>query len=356
MLVGTRKGLFLVEQRRAGFRIEEPRFLGIPVVNAILDPRDGSVWACVGHGHWGPKLHASHDGMKTFVEKSCPKMPEGADLRTTRQPAGPASVKVLYTIAPAGPAGSYHVGTDPGALFTTKDGGESWALNEALWKRRAEDGWMEGGGGMMLHTIAVDPEKAAHFHVGISCGGIYETKDHGRTWAPRNKGVPADFLPDKNPVAGQDTHMFRRHPRNGDLLWQQNHCGNFRSTDGGKSWTDVTAGLPSRIGFGIALDESDEKVAWTVPMASDEKRVAPGGALVVCRTRDGGRTWEELRKGLPQRHCYDIVFRHALDALGGRVALGTTCGRLYVSADRGESFKVAAPCLPPVQSVSILPD
>lgn len=353
LLVGTRKGLFLLERRRAGWHIAAPQFLGVPVLNAIRDPRDGSVWACVGHGHWGPKLHASRDGPGRFEEKTCPAMPPGCDRRTSRMEGGPASVSALYTIVPGIEAGVYHVGTDPGALFTTRDGGETWTLNESLWNRREADGWMEGAGGMMLHSICVHPGDSRRIHVAISCGGVYETRDGGSTWQPRNRGIPIDFLPEKEAVAGHDTHRLRRHPRATEVLWQQNHCGNFRSVDGGKTWADVTRGLPTNIGFALALDEERERTAWTVPMESDMRRVAPGGALVACRTDDAGATWRELRTGLPQEHCYDIVLRHALDAGAGVVAFGTNGGRVYASADRGERWELAAAYLPLVNSVSI---
>jgi photosystem II stability/assembly factor-like uncharacterized protein len=86
-------------------------------------------------------------------------------------------------------------------------------------------------------------------------------------------------------------------------------------------------------------------------MQSDEVRVAPDGALVCCRSEDGGQSWQELRAGLPQRHCYDIVFRHAMDAKGGTVLFGTTCGTLYGSEDRGDSWTILAAGLPPISSI-----
>ena len=110
--------------------------------------------------------------------------------------------------------------------------------------------------------------------------------------------------------------------------------------------------MPSKIGFGIALDEHDENVAWTVPMDSDERRIAPEGALVVSRTTDGGKTWEQLRNGLPQRHCYDIVYRHALDSHADTVAFGTTCGNLFISDDRGDKWARVDAHLPPIASVT----
>jgi photosystem II stability/assembly factor-like uncharacterized protein len=90
-------------------------------------------------------------------------------------------------------------------------------------------------------------------------------------------------------------------------------------------------------------------------MDSDERRVAPEGALTVCRTDDGGQSWRQLREGLPQRHCYDIVFRHALDAQGDCVVFGTSCGRLFASRDRGESWETIAAHLAQIRSVNFEP-
>ena len=72
---------------------------------------------------------------------------------------------------------------------------------------------------------------------------------------------------------------------------------------------------------------------------------------MVARTDDGGKTWRDLREGLPQEHCYDIVYRHALDQRDGVLVFGTTCGRVFASMDRGDSWELVAPYLPPVSSV-----
>ncbi|NJN14280.1 MAG: hypothetical protein HC813_01080 [Planctomycetes bacterium] len=200
----------------------------------MRDARDGTLWACIGHGHWGPKLHVSSDDMKSFEERTCPAFPEGCEVDSVTDMGtekGTAAVKILYTIVPAGPAGHYHIGTDPGAMFTTTDAGVTWKIQESLWNHRNKDGWFPGGGGVMLHAILVHPEDPQRMHIGISCAGVYETRDGGVTWEPRNRGVRADFLPNKSPVVGQDTHCLRRHRKSHDLLWQQNHCGNYRSTD-----------------------------------------------------------------------------------------------------------------------------
>jgi len=75
--------------------------------------------------------------------------------------------------------------------------------------------------------------------------------------------------------------------------------------------------------------------------------------LVVTRTRDGGRSFDVLREGLPQEHAYDLVYRHALelDDTGERLAFGSTTGNLWVSEDQGDTFQCVATSLPPVYSV-----
>jgi hypothetical protein len=60
-----------------------------------------------------------------------------------------------------------------------------------------------------------------------------------------------------------------------------------------------------------------------------------------------------LTKGLPQRHAYDLVWRHALDidAGGERLAFGSTSGGLWISEDAGNSWTMPEMRLPPIAVV-----
>jgi len=135
-------------------------------------------------------------------------------------------------------------------------------------------------------------------------------------------------------------------------VWQQNHCGVFYSSDGAKNWTKVSApDTGVHFGFPIAVDEQDGRTAFVVPGHSDMRRTTVDGSLFVGRTTDGGATWTQLREGLPQENAFDVVYRHAFDLSGDRLAFGSTTGNLYVSDDRGESWQAVAHNLPPVYSV-----
>jgi hypothetical protein len=103
----------------------------------------------------------------------------------------------------------------------------------------------------------------------------------------------------------------------------------------------------------VAVHPHDPKTAWFVPAIKDEKRFPAAGRVVVNRTRDGGKTFEMLSKGLPQQHAYDLVYRHALDVdeSGERLAFGSTTGSVWVSENGGDAWQAISSNLPPVYAV-----
>ena len=73
----------------------------------------------------------------------------------------------------------------------------------------------------------------------------------------------------------------------------------------------------------------------------------------MTRTRDGGKTFDVLREGLPQQHCYDLVYRHglAVSGDGNSVLMASTSGGVWVSDDAGERWQTVSSTLPPVYAV-----
>jgi hypothetical protein len=110
---------------------------------------------------------------------------------------------------------------------------------------------------------------------------------------------------------------------------------------------------PSAFGFAVAVHPNDPDTAWFVPAVSDQRRIPADGRVVVTRTRDGGRTAEVLRNGLPQEHAYDLTFRHALDVdeTGNVLAFGSTTGGLWTSDNQGDSWQCVSAHLPPIYCV-----
>jgi hypothetical protein len=103
----------------------------------------------------------------------------------------------------------------------------------------------------------------------------------------------------------------------------------------------------------VAAHPTDANTAWFVPAVKDEKRIPVDGKLVVARTRDGGKSFDVLSNGLPQRHAYDLVWRHSLDVdeTGDRLAFGSTSGGLWTSENGGDSWSAPEARLPPISVV-----
>lgn len=356
IILGTRKGLLILKKESGSWNLESHSFHGVPFSYAMVDHRTNVLWACADHGHWGQKLYRSDNMGQSFDEVEAPKYPEDALIYdvfsggTTK----PATTSYLWTVVPGGDdePNRLYIGTEPGALFQTSDGGETFQLVEGLWNHPSrKDNWMGGGRDQAgCCSIVVDPRDSKHLYVSISVGGVYESIDGGITWNGRNKGLVAEFLPDPHAEYGHDAHCLIAAPSNPDILWQQNHCGVFKSVDGGQTWSNHTNGKV-KFGFPIVIDAQDPNTAWVIPAVSDDKRMAFDGALFVARTEDGGETWQELRNGLPQENSYDVVFRHALDIDGETLVFGTTTGNLFISTDRGETWDTIGNFFPPIYSV-----
>ena len=192
--------------------------------------------------------------------------------------------------------------------------------------------------------------------VAISAAGTFRTSDGGATWSPHNGGVRADFLPNKLPEVGQCVHKLLAHPKDPEALYQQNHCGIYRGKLNGDRWTDISRGLPSRFGFGLAVPAAEPETMFTVPIDSAEYRCNPEGKFRVARSRDGGKTWKLLSRGLPQRNAHLLVLREAmtsdeLDPAG--VYVGTSSGHVFYTRDAGDTWETLADSLPPVYSLSV---
>lgn len=379
VLVGTRKGTFVVEKIGGRWKPRLAGHAGQGVNFVARDPNSGTLWAALGHGHWGAKLSRSTDDGATWSDAPQIKYPAGARYLAPPMPdesgeadgpvvLKPATLLKLWVIGFGAP-GEIHVGTIPGGLFTSRDGGARFELNRPLWDHESRGGdlWSGEGSGMThwfgtpasegefapgIHSIAVDPQNPRRILVAISTAGVLETTDGGQTWRGRNRGMTNDYLPNPEAEWGHDPHFVTLCPAQPQHVWQQNHSGVFYSSNGAEQWKKVSRPeVGVHFGFPVAVDDADGKTAWLVPGKADMQRTTIDGALFVARTTDGGESWTQLREGLPQENAYDVVYRHALSNQGDVVAFGSTTGNLYLSEDRGERWQAVANNLPPVYSV-----
>lgn len=350
--VSTRKGLFRLRKSADLWQIDQTSFLGHPLSLMLDDPRDQAVYAALNLGHFGVKIHRSDDRGTTWTEVGVPKYPEAPEGEKG------TTLNQIWALEPAGPdaADGIWAGTIPGGLFRTSDRGETWMLNTALWDHPTRAKWFGGGADHPgIHSICVDSRDHQHILLAVSCAGAWRSRDGGLSWELGGPGMFAEYMPPEgrdDPLV-QDPHSMVRCPTHPDCLWVQHHNGVFRSVDNAASWTHVTGLQPSSFGFAVAVHPHDPETAWFVPGVKDEQRYPVAGKLSVTRTRDGGQTCDVLTNGLPQQHCYDLVYRHALaiDETGMQLAFGSTTGNLWTTADGGDSWQALPNHLPPIYAV-----
>lgn len=349
LLVATRKGLFTLQRAAAG-RWQPARvdFLGDPVGLVHADARDGTRYAALELGHYGPKLHRLEPGGDAWQEVACPAYAEEDG----------ASVVKLWALAEGGAdqPGRMWAGTIPGGLFRSDDRGASWQLVRSLWDHPDRSGWFGGGADEpAVHSILVHPERSAEVVVGVSCGGAWRSRDDGAGWEQIAHGMRAAYLPPEEAMTPdtQDPHCIVQCLAAPDVMWCQHHNGIFRRQGDDAPWQEITSAPVSAFGFACAVHPRDPDRAWFVPAIQDEKRVPVDAAVVVQHTRDGGRSFEVQREGLPQQHAYDLVLRHALDidGSGERLAFGSSTGGLWVTEDGGARWQQQDLRLPPVYAV-----
>lgn len=376
ILVGTTKGAFLIDADadRRDWSVRGPYCDGWPINHVIGDPASGTIWAG-GGGDWhGAGIWRSDDGGETWTLTRLTKgtMDDWAAADADfAQMIGWTDAPLPFTdhfqqIWSLGlSAGRLYAGTKPARLLASDDRGHSFRQLDGLTDHPSAEGWNGGAAGLVLHSIVADPTDPKRLWVGISAAGVFQTEDGGETWDRRNRLSNAEACGQHHhPAAPRDgevghcVHNLVRAPGDGQLLYQQNHHGVWRSPDGGRSWEDITEGLPSTFGFPIHVHPRDAETIWTLPLNGDSiGRFPPDAAAAVWRSRDGGRSWQALRDGLPQTACFFTVLRQAMagdrqDPAG--VYFGSNSGSVFATADEGDSWQEIARHLPTILSVETL--
>ncbi|HLF05907.1 MAG TPA: exo-alpha-sialidase [Thermoplasmata archaeon] len=351
VLAGTKKGLYLFHSKdRKTWKSDGPFFEGAPVRHAMLDPRDGkTIWA--GRAVWGkgatPMRSTDFGGKWDGPASPIDFKQEGYDKPT-----------VVWQIA-AGNGAETYVGLEPAALFRSDDGGVSWKGNEAYNAHPTRKDWSPGNGGLCTHTILPYPGDDKRMLIASSGPAVFGSHDRGDSWRVMNGNIDPQFLPKeqrpmKEAQLGACPHKVVRDAKDPARVYLQHHWGVLTRKRGDDKWTPIERGLPSTFGFPIVAHPHDSGTIYVVPLQSDGNRVTPDGKMRVYRSKNGGKTWQALTKGLPQKDAYFTILRDGMRADTNDPAgiyVGTENGQLYASKNEGDSWSTISEYLPQVISV-----
>jgi len=343
LIAGTDKGLLIYELKDGQWSLKDIQFVGLPI-GAFHQTAQGIWWVAINHKHWGPKLYRSKDQGEHYEEIAAPRFETKYTLKS------------IWTIN--SDENRLYLGLEPAALFFSEDEGQSFKEVLGLSEHPSREQWQGGGKGSkdpFLHSILFHPALPEEILVGISCAGIFRTTDNGVSWNPNSEGLEAFYLPNSEVKVGHDPHSMKRHKQEPDIIWQQNHCGIYRSVDNGKTWNNVSdSDGRAFYGFDIVISEIDSNMAWVIPAQSDDLRIPYQNKLAVYKTVDGGKNWTAQRKGLPQEAAFDLVLRDGFTKADQQMAFGTNNGNLYVSYDEGENWETLSTSLSTIRSVQFI--
>jgi hypothetical protein len=296
LLVCTRDGLVRLERAEGSWRTTT--LLGEPA-------------RCVAAGD-GHLLAGSRDGV--FMSSD-----DGASWRRADLPETD-----VFSVA-IGPDGTFFAGTEPSRLFRSRDR-ERWDELEALQSIPSRERWSFPPRPWTSHVrwIAPDPHRPERLLVGIELGGLMYSDDGGETFA------------DHRPGAERDVHTLAWHPRAEARAYEAGGGGAAWSRDGGWTWAAADAGRAHRYCWALAVDP-DEPERWYVSAAHGPRQAHGGGPAAAGLYRwEGAGPWEPIGAGLPQP--IDSM-PYALGASSAGLFAGLADGRLYHSADRGDSWE-----------------
>lgn len=330
LIVATLNGAQLLERDRAGapWRHAGLALAGQHVSALLVEPDRRGIFAGIHDGG----LYRSDDDGASWVSRS-----KGL------------SIEHVFSLATARESGgiAIYAGTEPASLFVSRDRGGSWQELPSLRNVPGTENWMFPGPPHVPHTkaLAVDPRDTNHIYVAIEQGALLVTEDSGAHW---NQIVSFDRPDD---LWHHDIHRVVLRPSNPDEIFMTTGNGLYHSIDAGRSWDHITD-VRFRVGYPdhLVFAPGDETTLFLSGAQNDPtiwRRTKRAGGTVY-RSRDGGRSWTQVARGLPDSRANIEAMCVAGYPGGYCLFVGTTDGEVYSSEDAGENWVLIGGGLTPI--------
>jgi photosystem II stability/assembly factor-like uncharacterized protein len=243
--------------------------------------------------------------------------------------------------------GTLFVGTEKGGIFRTVDGGASFVeINEGLrftirgkygTFRKSGEGPFVRRDEKVITSIAMSPDYESDSTVFASMWNesVFRSDDGGNTWERYPVGLTCDYQADSAEYKSPHFRDLRLSSNfeNDETMFLGGFDGLFKSTDGGRHWTQMET-LPLGLIRGLGLSPGDRN-SLSVAITT-----YGGGA---CTTDDQGTTWAINNNGLRTTRLSDITFSPSYQT--DNILFSASRGFLLRSTDRGSTWdKVALSC------------
>jgi photosystem II stability/assembly factor-like uncharacterized protein len=318
--IGTERGAYRVRRGGGEWSVTGPSFPGWKV-SAIGTAPDGTYLAGLGSNWFGASVHRSSDFENWTQVENGPQYSEDSGLKLNQ----------IWTFHNADER--VYAGVDQAGLFYSDDQGLTWDGVPALNQYPDREKWFPGFGGLAAHRVLSEGDL---LWVGISAVGVFRSEDRGESFVRVDQGV--------TPVSEEGepawcVHSLVADREDAHRIWRQDHRGVYRTSDGGDKWEQIEEGLPASFGFAIGRNQATGRL-FVAPITADENRVPVNGRFSVYCSDDDGSTWTEAGIGWPEGGQFNGVLRNAMavDDEDG-VAVGTTGGAVFVTADDGENWE-----------------
>jgi hypothetical protein len=221
-----------------------------------------------------------------------------------------------------------YVGTEPSALYSSINGGESWEKMSDLNTLGSSKSWSFPPRPWTHHVRWIEPDvnNLNYIFVAIEAGALVQSRDGGRTWIDRVKQGP------------YDTHTLATHRKAPKRLYSSAGDGYFESFDYGESWISKTEGLRHHYLHGLAIDSSDpQHVIVSASLGAWQAHNIENANSVVYRRSGDGESWKNVSKGLPESKGTIITILASNTINSGEFYALNNRG-IFISNDSGMSW------------------